>query len=125
MQKAREPQSTVESPEGRKSGIQALAQDTEYTTSRIVNDIDDSATQFAEDVEKDTKFVAGKIEKDTKETATDIKNDINQDVLGINPSKSSRFDSAASGKDLTDNIKEPDKSEPPMPGKRNRYMDED
>ena len=64
MQKAREPQSTVESPEGRKSGIQALAQDTEYTTSRIVNDIDDSATQFAEDVEKDTKFVAGKIEKE-------------------------------------------------------------
>ena len=114
MQKAREPQSTVESPEGRKSGIQALTQDTEYTTRRIVNDIDDSATQFAEDVEKDTK-----------ETATDIKNDIKQDVLGINPSKSSRFDSAASGKDLTDNIKEPDKSEPPMPGKRNRYMDED
>lgn len=122
-QKAREPKATAESPEGRKSGIGALTQDLGYTTSHVINDVDDSVTQVVENVEDDVKKVSSKLETDVKNTMGSAKDSV-KETLGVNLSKSSRFDDAASGKGLTDNIKEPDTSEPYMPGRRNRYMDE-
>ena len=92
------------------SGINALMRDVELTSEKAVEGVKDTGDRVVDDVDDDVSGIFDKVGKDTKDTAADIKNSIKQDT-GIGNAKSSRFDDAAAGKGLTDNIKEPEKDE--------------
>lgn len=92
------------------SGINALTRDIELTTQSMSHGVKDALDRGVDDLDRDISTSADKIAKDVKDTGVGIKDEIKQDV-GIGNAKSTRFDEAASGKGLTDNIKEPDKDE--------------
>lgn len=103
------------------TGLDALLRDVDITAEKTaqgaknalddgVDSLDDNVTTVAKRGEKDVKDTAGKVENDAKQAVGDVKDNIKQD-LGVGSGRSSRFDAAASGKDLTENIKEPDKDD--------------
>ena len=92
------------------SGINALIRDIEITNEKAVEGVKDTGDRIVDEVDDDVSEAFDKVGKDTKDTVKDVKNSIKQDV-GIGNAKSSRFDDAAAGKGLTDNIKEPEKDD--------------
>lgn len=92
------------------SGINALMRDIEITNEKAVEGVKDVGDRMVDEVDDDVSEAFDKVGKDTKDTVKDVKNSIKQDV-GIGNAKSSRFDDAAAGKGLTDNIKEPEKDD--------------
>lgn len=104
------------------SGLDALLRDVKITAGDAVDDVKDTVDGGVDEVDKDLTGAAKTVERDVESTTDDIKNELKADV-GIGNSKASRFDEAASGKGLTDNIKEPDKDEEVyVSRKRARYQ---
>jgi len=108
------------------SGINALMRDVELTGEKVANGAKDAGDRVVDEVDDDITAAADKLGKDTKNTVQDVKNSVKND-LGVGNSKSvpnsSRFDDAAAGKGLTDNIKEPEKDdEIYVSRKRQRYQ---
>lgn len=87
------------------SGINALVRDVELTSEKAVEGVKDTGDRMVDEVDDDVSNAFDKVGKDTKDTVKDVKDSVKQDI-GIGNAKSSRFDTAASGKGLTDNIKE-------------------
>lgn len=92
------------------SGINALMRDVEITSEKAVEGVKDTGDRMVDEVDDDVSEAFDKVGKDTKDTVKDVKDSIKHDV-GIGNAKSSRFDDAAAGKGLTDNIKEPEKDD--------------
>lgn len=104
------------------SGINALLRDVEITSEKTVKGAKDAGDMMVDEVDDDVSTTFDKVGKDTKDTVQDVKNSVKQDV-GIGNAKSSRFDKAASGEGLTDNIKEPEKDDDIyVSRKRQRYQ---
>lgn len=104
------------------SGINALLRDVEITSEKTVEGAKDAGDMMVDEVDDDVSATFDKVGKDTKDTVQDVKNSVKQDV-GIGNAKSSRFDKAASGEGLTDNIKEPEKDDDIyVSRKRQRYQ---
>lgn len=104
------------------SGINALLRDVEITSEKTVEGAKDAGDMMVDEVDDDVSTTFDKVGKDTKDTVQDVKNSVKQDV-GIGNAKSSRFDKAASGEGLTDNIKEPEKDDDIyVSRKRQRYQ---
>lgn len=104
------------------SGINALTRDMELTAQSVSRGAKDALDRSVDDLDRDISDGANKIGKDIKDTGVGIKDEVKQDV-GIGNAQSTRFDAAASGKGLTDNIKEPDKDdEIYVSRKRARYQ---
>lgn len=108
------------------SGINALMRDVELTGEKVANGAKDVGDRAVDEVDDDVTAAVNKFSKDTKDTVQDVKNSAKND-LGIGNAKStpksSRFDDAAAGKGLTDNIKEPEKDdEIYVSRKRQRYQ---
>lgn len=92
------------------SGINALMRDVEITGEKAVEGAKDAGDRVVDTVDDDVTEAFDKVGKDAKDTVADVKNSVKQDI-GIGNAKSSRFDKAASGEGLTDNIKEPEKDD--------------
>lgn len=104
------------------SGINALMRDVELTGEKVANGAKDAGDRMVDEVDDDITGAAHKLQKDTNTVVKDVKDNVKQD-LGIGNAKSSRFDDAAAGKGLTDNIKEPEKDdEIYVSRKRQRYQ---
>lgn len=104
------------------SGIDAVMRDMELTGKTAANEFKDALDRGVDDVDDSISASFDQLSKNVKDAGKGIKNEVKQDV-GIGNAKSTRFDEAASGKGLTDNIKEPDKDEEIyMSRKRARYQ---
>ena len=104
------------------SGINALMRDVEITGEKAVEGAKDAGDRVVDTVDDDVTEAFDKVGKDAKDTVADVKDSVKQDI-GIGNAKSSRFDKAASGEGLTDNIKEPEKDDDfYMSRKRARYQ---
>ena len=104
------------------SGINALIRDVEITSEKAVKGAKDAGDNVVDNVDNDVTEVFDKVGKDAKNTVTDVKDSVKQDV-GIGHARSSRFDKAASGEGLTDNIKEHEKDDDIyISSKRARYQ---
>lgn len=116
----------LEYQEGKKqaeaSGINALTRDMGLTAQSVAKDTKAALDRGVDDVDDSISASFDQLSKDVKDAGKGIKDEVKQDV-GIGNAKSTRFDEAASGKGLTDNIKEPDKDEEIyMSRKRARYQ---
>lgn len=104
----------LEYQEGKKqaeaSGINALTRDMGLTAQSVARDAKAALDRGVDELDEDFSLTADQLHKDVKDAGTGIKNEIKQDT-GLGNARSTRFDEAASGKGLTDNIKEPDKDE--------------
>ncbi len=104
------------------SGLNALMRDVEITAGDMADDVKETVDKGVDEVDKDMTGAAKKVERDAESAADDVKTELKNDI-GIGNAKGSRFDEAASGKGLTDNIKEPDKDEEVyVSRKRARYQ---
>lgn len=104
------------------SGLDALMRDMELTGKTAANGFKDALDRSVDDLDRDIGAGIDKIGEDIKNAGTGVKDEIKQDV-GIGNARSTRFDAAASGKGLTDNIKPPEKDdEIYVSRKRARYM---
>lgn len=104
------------------SGINALMRDVELTSEKVANGAKDAGDRMVDEVDDDITGATHKLQKDTNTVVKDVKDNVKQDI-GIGNAKSSRFDDAAAGKGLTDNIKEPEKDdEIYVSRKRQRYQ---
>lgn len=92
------------------SGINALTRDMGLTAQSVARDAKAALDRGVDDIDDDFSMAADQLHKDAKDAGTGIKNEIKQDT-GLGNARSTRFDEAASGKGLTDNIKEPEKDD--------------